>query len=92
MTTIYGTDTTKATLVYQQIDNQNVPKRYDMSGTVADATVLAAGYISDAQNLGMKVGDILEYLLTTGPTLYTHVVTAVASTGATLGSSPSSSS
>lgn len=92
MTTIYGTDTTKPALVYQQIDNQAAPKRYAMSGTVADATVLAAGYISDAQSLNMKVGDILEYLLTTGPTLYTHVVTAVSSTGATLGSSPSSSS
>lgn len=92
MTTIYGTDTTYPQLVYQQMDNTAVPKRWAMSGTVADATVLAAGYISDALNRGMKVGDIVEYLLTSGPTLYTHVVTAVSASGATLGASPSSSS
>lgn len=92
MTTIYKTDTTQATLVTQQMDNLAVPKVWAMSGTVADATVLAAGYISDAQSLGMKVGDILHYLLTTTPELYTHIVTAVTSTGATLGSSPSTSS
>lgn len=92
MTTIYGTDTTKPALVTQQIDNQNVPKIWAMSGTVADTTVLAAGYISDALNLGMKVGDIVHYLLTTTPELYTHIVLVVSSTGATLGSSPSTSS
>lgn len=92
MTTIYKVDTTQPALYGQQIDNTAVPKRWFMSGTVADATVLAAGYISDAQSLGMVKGDIVDYLLTTTPELYTHVVTAVSASGATLGSSPSTSS
>lgn len=79
-------------LVTQQIDNTNVPKVWVLAGTDSDATVLAAGYISDAQNLGMKVGDIVFYILTSTPALYVHIVTAVASTGATLGSSPSTAS
>ena len=94
MTTIYGTDTTYPSLVTQTIDNIAVPKRWFMSGTVADATVLAAGYISDGGARGMKVGDIVDYLLTSTPELYTHIVTAVNATtgGVTLGSSPSTSS
>lgn len=93
MTTIYGTDTTRPALISQQIDNVAVPKRWVMSGTVADATVLAAGYISDAGSLGMAVGDILDYVLTTTPELYIHIVTAInATTGAaTLGGTPATS-
>ena len=79
-------------LVTQTIDNLQAPKRWFLSGTDSDATVLAAGYISDGQHLGVAKGDIVEYLLTTGPTLYIHVVTVVASTGLTLGSSPATSS
>jgi hypothetical protein len=78
-------------LMVQSIDNV-IPARWALSGTDSDATVLAAGYISDAQHLGVKVGDIVDYYLTSGPELYTHIVTAVVSTGATLGSSPSTSS
>ncbi len=71
---------------------ETVPNRWALSGTDSDATVLAAGFISDGQALGVKVGDIVEYLLTSGPTIYTHVVTVVASTGLTLGSTPTTSS
>lgn len=85
----YTLNSTK--LLVQSIDNV-VPAQWFLSGTDTDATVLAAGYISDAKHLGMKVGDILQYLLTSGPTLYTHVVTVVSATGATLGSSPTTSS
>lgn len=69
-----------------------VPNRWALAGTDSDATVLAAGYISDGQALGVKVGDIVEYLLTTTPAIYTHVVTVVAASGLTLGSSPTTSS
>lgn len=81
-------------LVYQSIDNI-VPARWALAGTDSDATVLAAGYISDGGHLGVKKGDIVEYLLTTTPALYTHVVTAVSTTfpgGLTLGSTPTTSS
>lgn len=68
------------------------PSRWALSsadtGGDSDATVLAAGYISDGQALGVKVGDIVEYLLIATPELYIHVVTVVASSGLTLGSTP----
>lgn len=80
-----------AKLLNQSIDNV-VPATWFLSGTDTDATVLAAGYISDAQHLGMKKNDIVQYLRTDTSALYIHVVTAVASTGATLGSSPATSS
>lgn len=78
-------------LVSQNIADA-VPARWTLSGTDSDATVLAAGYISDGQALGVKKGDIVDYLLTSGPTIYSHVVTVVASTGLTLGSTPTTSS
>lgn len=74
-------------LMTASIENA-VPNRWSLSGTDSDATVLAAGYISDGKALGVKVGDIVEYLLTTTPAIYTHIVTVVASTGLTLGSTP----
>ena len=88
----YKTNSTQPALLVQQFDNVSVPKVWFMSGTDTDATVLAAGYISDAQKLGLSVGDILFYILTSTPAIYMHVVTAVTSTGATLGSSPSTAS
>lgn len=86
----YQTNSTRPALISQQIDNVNVPKMWVMSGTDADATVLAAGYISDAGALGLAVGDILFYILTSTPEIYLHVVTAInATTGAaTLGGTP----
>lgn len=78
-------------LVTQSISNK-YPARWALSsadtGGDSDATVLAAGYISDGQKLGVKKGDIVEYSLIATPAIYIHVVTVVASTGLTLGSSP----
>lgn len=63
---------------------KSVPKIWVLLDTAADATVSAAGYISDAQSLGMTVGDIVLYFKTDTAALYIHAVTAVSSTGATL--------
>lgn len=82
-------------LISQSIEDV-YPARWALSsndtGGDSDATVLAAGYISDGQALGVKKGDIVEYLLLATPELYIHVVTVVAATGLTLGSSPATSS
>lgn len=63
---------------------KSVPKIWVLKGTDADATVSAAGYISDAQALGMQVDDVVLYMKTDTAALYVHMVTAVSSTGATL--------
>lgn len=48
------------------------------------ATVIAAGYISNAVDIGMKVGDLVLIADTTTPLASLAIVSAVASTGATL--------
>lgn len=86
----YITNATRPALISQQIDNVAVPKLWVMSGTEADATVLAAGYISDAASLGLSVGDIIWYIKTDTLNGYMHIVTAISATtgAATLGATP----
>ena len=48
------------------------------------ATVKAANYITNAQDLGMKVGDAIIILDTATPAATLAIVSAVASTGSTL--------
>jgi hypothetical protein len=50
----------------------------------AAATVKAAGYISNAEDIGMKVGDGIVILDTATPLATLAIVSVVASTGATL--------
>lgn len=50
----------------------------------AAATVKAAGYISNAVDIGMKVGDLVLIADTNTPLATLSIVSAVASTGATL--------
>lgn len=57
---------------------------WNLSGVDAIATVRGAGFISDAQIKGMRVGDILVYQDTATPLTSHSRVTVVASTGATL--------
>lgn len=59
-------------------------QQWVLSGTDAVATVRGAGFISDAQIKGMRVGDVLVYQDTTTPLTSFSRVTVVASTGATL--------
>lgn len=54
------------------------------SATDAVATVRAAGYISNAQALGMRVGDIVISQDGTTPLSSISRVSAVASTGSTM--------
>lgn len=77
-----------AAQVVQYIDNSSPGKFWFLAGTDAVGTVEGAGYISDAQSLGMKVNDIVFYVKTDTMNLYILIVTAVSSTGSTLGTSP----
>ncbi len=64
----------------------NVPNIWVYANTDTAATVYAASYFTNALALGMKVGDLLFYLKSDGPAIYTMVCTAVSSTGSTFGS------
>jgi len=50
-----------------------------------DATVMGAGYVSNAQDLGMKVGDFVLIYDTTNTKGSVAFVTAVSSSGSTMG-------
>lgn len=52
----------------------------------AKATVAGAGYITNAQSLGMIVGDVVMVCDTNTPMVSWHRVTAVSSSGSTLSS------
>lgn len=55
------------------------------ASTDDDATVIAAGYITNADDLGMKVGDVVFIVETDNSyKLALAVVTAVSSTGSTM--------
>lgn len=55
----------------------SVPGVWVFKNTDTDATVYAANYISDGQTLGMKIGDIVIYVLTTTPIGYIHMVVSL---------------
>lgn len=57
---------------------------WSLSGVDAIATVRGAGFISDAKNMGMRVGDQVIYSDTATPLTSLSRVTVVASTGATM--------
>lgn len=78
-------------LLSQGISN-SVPRIWIYSNTDADTTVDDAGYITNAQALGMKVNDLLLYCKTDTPAWYTLIVTAVASTGSTCGTTHTTTS
>ena len=65
--------------------DNTAPRLWSMSGADAIATVAAAGYISNAYELGMQVGDIVYYYNTTSSLMSQAWVSAVVEgTGATL--------
>lgn len=78
-------------LLSQGMSN-SVPRVWILTGTDADTVVDDAGYISNAKALGMKVNDLLLYCKTDGPAWYTLIVTAVASTGSTCGTTHTTTS
>lgn len=50
----------------------------------ADATITGAGYFSDGVSKGMKVGDMVEVVATTGPKFKSYQVSAVGTATATV--------
>lgn len=72
-------------LLIASLEN-TAPNIWTYSNTDAASTVYAANYFTNAQALGMKVGDLLLYLKTDTPALYALVCLTVASTGTTFGS------
>lgn len=62
------------------------------TNTDADTTVDDAAYITNAQALGMAVGDLIFYYKSDTPAFYILLVTAVASTGSTCGTTHATSS
>lgn len=57
---------------------------WTLSGVDAVATVRGAGFISDAKDRGMRVGDLVGYHDTATPLVSWSRVSVVASTGATM--------
>lgn len=64
---------------------QKAPNIWGYANTDAHTAVYAAGYITNAATLGMKKGDLFVYFKTDTPAIYLLAVTAVASTGSTMG-------
>lgn len=50
----------------------------------ADATIVGAGYFSDGVTKGMKVGDIVDVVATTGPKYKRYQVASVSGAAATV--------
>lgn len=60
------------------------PTLWMYQSTDVKATVIAANYITNAIDLGMRVGDAVIILDTTSPLSSLAIVSALASTGSTL--------
>ena len=50
----------------------------------ADATIVGAGYFSNGVTLGMKVGDLVDVIATTGPKYKRYQVASVSGAAATV--------
>jgi hypothetical protein len=70
------------TLRHSDIGNRG-PAEWALDGSDAFSVVAASGYISNAKDLGMKVGDVVRYRQnTTPPTITTGYVAAITAAGA----------
>lgn len=92
----YLTNTTRPALIASGLTSRNTPTPVDgattaqqkqpalwiMAGTDAIATVDGAGYISDAKDLGMQIGDLLLYILTSTSVIQMMTVMAISAAGA----------
>lgn len=62
-----GYDTSKLRLATDDFSG-NVARRWDYTTAAdADATIVGAGYFTDGYKKGMRVGDIVDVVATTGP-------------------------
>lgn len=66
-------------LVVQDIGNQG-PATWTLTGTDAASVVQVTGYITNGGDLGMKVGDLVEYFETDAKVASGLYVSAVSST------------
>jgi hypothetical protein len=72
-----GYDGTKLNLATQHIGN-TVAARWDYTTAAdSDATITGALYFSDGDKRGMKVGDLVDVVATTGPKYKRYQVTVV---------------
>lgn len=62
----------------------SAPKKWIYTTTDALATIIAAGYFTDGGLRGMKVGDLVEVVNTTGPKYLLTQVTAISSNAVTI--------
>ena len=69
-------------LVYQAIGG--MVRHWVYKSPDAAATVDGAGYFTNGQKLGMKVGDLVEVINTTGNITTLHQVSAVSASGVDL--------
>ena len=60
------------------------PRQWNYNSTHTQAEVAAAGFISDARDLGMAIGDSLYVVGSTTMVISHHVVNALTSTGCTV--------
>lgn len=79
-----GYDGTKLNLATQHIGG-SVASRWDYTTAAdADGTIVGAGYFADGVTRGMKVGDIVDVVATTGPKYKRYQVASVSGAAATV--------
>lgn len=79
-----GYDGTKLNLKTQHIGG-SVATGWDYTtASDSDATIVGAGYFSDGVTRGMKVGDLVDVVATTGPKFKRYQVVSVSGAAATV--------
>lgn len=79
-----GYDSSKLSLIVEDIGNQGAAVWRYTTAADADATIVAAGYFADGVTRGMKVGDLVDVIATTGPKYKRYQVASVSGAAATV--------
>lgn len=72
-------------LVFNGVGAQSLPRIFTYSTAAdADATIVGASYFSDGVTKGMRVGDIVDAVASTGPKYKRYQVASVSGAAATV--------
>lgn len=77
-------DNTKLRLVTSDVASSVARVWNYTTAADADATIVGAGYFSDGVKFGMKVGDVVDVIATTGPKYKRYQVASVSGNAATV--------
>lgn len=77
-------DSSKLSLIVEDIGNQGAAVWRYTTAADSDATIVGAGYFADGVTRGMKVGDLVDAIATTGPKYKRYQVASVSGAAATV--------